>query len=522
MLFNSYQFIFFFLPTALIGFFVVGHKFGDKFAVLWLGAASMFFYGWWNPTYLGLIVSSVVFNYWVGLFLANEKEVSGRHILLVCGVTVNLTLLGVFKYANFVIENVNLLTGSNIYLDNIVLPLAISFFTFQQIAYLVDSYRGEVASKSFPEYCLFVTFFPQLIAGPIVQHKEMLPQFLKPDFFKFDRANLDIGLTIFAIGLFKKVILADSISGFADSAFDAAENGETLTLFEAWGGVLAYTFQLYFDFSGYADMAIGTARMFGIRLPLNFNSPYKAASIIEFWRRWHMTLSRFLRGYLYISLGGNRKGWKKRYLFLMITMLLGGLWHGANWTFVIWGGLHGVFLLVNHTWRAVSQKLHQDTESSSLLGHLVSVLLTFAAVSVAWTFFRAETVSGATQLIRGMFGFNGIALPHQLLDHFNKVGDVGESLQDWGVVFGAPKYFSYFGLPIILAKSFIIVWFLPNTRQLIVQVDPLKTETRGDRKTVLSVLLWRPNLAWAFLTFSLFGYSLLSLHNISEFLYFQF
>lgn len=305
--------------------------------------------------------------------------------------------------------NVNYVFYLGFNYTNIILPLAISFFTFQQIAYLVDAYRGEAREYSFLHYSLFVTFFPQLIAGPIVHHKEMLPQFAKNSTYKFHFSNFNIGLTIFIIGLFKKVVLADSIAIYSTPVFASADAGNNITFFEAWGGAIAYSLQLYFDFSGYADMAIGLAKMFGINLPLNFNSPYKSVNIIEFWRRWHMTLSRFLKDYLYISLGGNRKGSKN--LNLLLTMLLGGLWHGASYNFVIWGGLHGIFLIVNHGWQQFRHKvLNHDLKKSSKAGTLFSIGFTFLSVTVAWVFFRAESLQGALLIIEGMAGVNGAIL----------------------------------------------------------------------------------------------------------------
>ena len=308
MLFNSFQFIFVFLPLTLLGFHWIGKQGHHRACIAWLVGASLFFYSWWNPAYLVLILSSVLLNYGVGVSLASTPSNLNKKLVLIFGVTANLGLIGYYKYANFFVETFNMLVGTKQDLHEVILPLAISFFTFQQIAYLVDVYRGETREHNLLNYCLFVVFFPQLIAGPIVHHKEIWPQFARDALYRLRAENLAIGFTIFAIGLFKKVVLADEIAVFATAVFVGAENDIPATFFEAWGGALAYSFQLYFDFSGYSDMAIGVARMFGIRLPLNFNSPYKATSIIDFWQRWHITLSRFLRAYLYIPLGGNRKG----------------------------------------------------------------------------------------------------------------------------------------------------------------------------------------------------------------------
>ncbi|MCG8098700.1 MAG: MBOAT family protein, partial [Candidatus Thiodiazotropha taylori] len=351
MLFNSFEFIFLFLPITFFVFFFIGKRNHHRVAISWLILCSLFFYGWWDPAYLGLILFSMLFNYSFGIMLSSDSNGIYKKTLLIIGVAVNLSLLGYFKYTNFLVDQINIVAGTEFNIERIVLPLAISFFTFQQIAYLVDAYRKETNEYNFLKYCLFVTFFPQLIAGPIVHHKEMLPQFDQDSIYKINNHYLALGLTIFSIGLFKKVVLADNVAVYANLIFSAAENGEPLSFFEAWVGALAYTFQLYFDFSGYSDMAIGLAYMFGIKLPINFNSPYKATSIIDFWRRWHITLSRFLRDYLYFTLGGNKMGLVRRYANLFITMLLGGIWHGAGWTFVFWGMLHGFYLMVNHAWR---------------------------------------------------------------------------------------------------------------------------------------------------------------------------
>ena len=351
----------------------------------------MFFYGWWNPVYLGLILGSILFNYAVGFSLLGRPH----KLTLFLGVAGNLGVLGYFKYANFFIDNINALTSNDIILEQIILPLGISFFTFQQITYLVDAYRGETREYNFLHYCLFVVFFPQLIAGPIVHHKEMLPQFAKDALYGLKSRNLAVGFTIFIIGLFKKVVLADGIAVHATSVFAGAEHGVYLTFFEAWGGALAYSFQLYFDFSGYSDMAIGLARMFGIRLPLNFNSPFKATSIIDFWRRWHITLSRFLRDYLYIPLGGNRKGEARRFTNLMIAMLLGGLWHGAGWNFVLFGLAHGTYIVICGAWVKVKKNISDNSViKSTVVANSIGRVITFLAVVLAFVPFRAESMEG--------------------------------------------------------------------------------------------------------------------------------
>jgi alginate O-acetyltransferase complex protein AlgI len=515
MLFNSYEFIFLFLPITLIIFFSIGGKGHHRIAIAWLVGASLFFYGWWKPAYLGLMLISILFNYAVGVALTNKPQ----KLTLVFGIAVNLSLLGYFKYANFFIDNLNQLTGFNYHLETIILPLAISFFTFQQITYLVDAYKGETKEYNFLHYCLFVTFFPQLIAGPIVHHKEMLPQFAKNCIYKFNHENLAVGLTIFFLGLFKKVVIADGIAVYATPVFAAAEQGVALTFFEAWGGALAYTFQLYFDFSGYSDMAIGIARMFGIRLPLNFHSPYKAVNIIDFWRRWHITLSRFLRDYLYIPLGGNRKGKMRRYLNLIITMLLGGLWHGAGWTFVVWGALHGFYLMINHAWHTLRKALGHDLNRSSWWGRGLSQLITFIAVVVAWVFFRAESFNGAINVLSGMIGINGFALPENYLAYLNHIAGLGDYLVTQGWLFIPMTLFKGVEELVYLFLLLILVWYAPNTQQIMLRYKPAIGEITAWYGRWLQ---WQPSFIWAIAISMIAIFTTLNLTNLSEFLYFQF
>ena len=444
----------------------------------------------------------------------------GRHSnrsVLVLGVIANLGLLGYYKYANFFVDNLNHLAGSDLTLNKIILPLAISFFTFQQVAYLVDAYRRETHEYNFFQYALFVIFFPQLIAGPIVHHKEILPQFEKPDAFRLKAEHLAVGITIFAIGLFKKVVLADSVAGFATPVFHAAESGAAISFIEAWAGTLSYTFQIYFDFSGYSDMAIGLGRMFGIVIPLNFNSPYKATSIVDFWRRWHMTLSRFLRDYLYIPLGGSRKGEARRMVNLMITMLLGGLWHGAGWTFVLWGGLHGIFLVINHTW----SKFIPEKEGTSKFqpGRILAWALTFLAVVITWVPFRAESMQGAMNILSGMAGLNGIILPSALA---GKLGIMSTWLISHGVTFGwIFQAINPDGLVPWIAALFIISVFFPNTQSFMHHYVELTTYS--DHSTLQKQFLqWKPTAIWGILSGLIFAAALLFLTRVSEFLYFQF
>lgn len=400
MLFGSLVFIFAFLPIVLIVYHWLRLSNRPHRAKAWMGLASLAFYGWWDWRYVALVSGSIVVNFWWSRVIERRPENANR--LLGIGIFANLALLGYYKYANFVVGAVDALSGIEWHVEKIVLPLAISFFTFQQIAYLIESKRDGKAADSFIDYALFVLFFPHLIAGPITHHKEMLPQFAAAGTGRLPQSYVLVGTAVFIMGLAKKVVLADGFALLADPAFNAVRYGAVLSMADAWLGALGYTLQLYFDFSGYSDMAIGLGLMFGILLPVNFASPYKSTSIVEFWRRWHISLSRFLRNYLYIGLGGNRKGPVRRYVNLMATMALGGLWHGANWTFLIWGVLHGLYLCINHAWNAVA-----GSRRGGVVGKAAGWLLTMVAVVIAWVLFRTESFASASSILASMAGLNG-------------------------------------------------------------------------------------------------------------------
>ena len=528
MLFNSHEFLFLFLPATFAVYFLLARR-GHEVAIAWLVLASLFFYGWWNPVYLVLILVSMLINFALGELLSRAHAAGARvagRLWLIAGLAFNLGLLGYFKYANFSVETLNALTGADYHLGAIVLPLAISFFTFQQIAYLMDAHKGITQEYRFMHYALFVTFFPQLIAGPIVHHRDMLPQFMRDDALRPHIRNIVIGLGIFSIGLFKKTVLADGVAQYSTPVFDAAAAGQTLTLFEAWGGALAYTFQLYFDFSGYSDMAIGAARLFGVRLPLNFHSPYKATSIVEFWRRWHMTLSRFLRDYLYIPLGGNRGGRVLRYRNLMLTMLLGGLWHGAGWTFVIWGGLHGAYLAINHAWSHVSRRLWPHGLLPRALGKSLAWLTTFTAVVIGWVFFRASDFAAAMAMLEGMAGLNGIALPNALAARLGGFWTTLESL-GFSIYLGGGGQFVFTWLWIGALLPLALI--MPNTQQIFARAEPALhphvAEPDSEIRPLGALadrLAWRPATGWAIALGVTAGLGVLAMNRVSEFLYFQF
>jgi alginate O-acetyltransferase complex protein AlgI len=414
MLFNSLEYIFLFLPVAFTGYFLLHRLRLSRIAGPWLVGCSLFFYSYWNPVYLPLIVASVAVNFLMGRMLLVTFSSSSNHkrrAILVIGIVFNLGLLFYFKYVDFFIGNLNLLIEDTIPLSNVVLPLAISFFTFQQVAYLADAYARKVREYGFMDYSLFVTFFPQLIAGPIVHHREMMPQFARIRNYVPDWSNISAGLFIFSLGLFKKVVIADGFALWANAGFGTES---ALGLFESWATSLAYTFQLYYDFSGYSDMAIGAALLFNIRLPVNFNSPYRAVNIQDFWQRWHITLSRWLRDYVFIPLGGSRRGRFLTYNNLFVTFLLGGLWHGAAWTFVVWGALHGLATAMHRVWTTFGFSMSRP----------LGWALTFLFANFTWVFFRAESFDQALRILSGMVGRFGVE---------TSAGDliVLKQLQDW-------------------------------------------------------------------------------------------
>jgi len=500
VLFNSPAFIVGFLPVTLLIFFALGRH-SIFWARVWLSGASLFFYGWWNPVYLLLIVTSIIFNFYCAQALQRYDAVSSylgtapsKRTILILGLAFNLGVLGYFKYFMFLVRNVNDLTGAAFDVPHIILPLAISFFTFQKIAYLVDSYRGKAREDSFLNFLLFVSFFPQLIAGPIVHYSELLPQLREQRIYRFNARNFADGASFFLLGLAKKVVLADAFATYSDPGFVGAAQGGSLDFTAGWVAALSYALQLYFDFSGYCDMAIGLALMLNIQLPLNFRSPYKAASIIEFWRRWHMTLSRFLREYVYIPLGGNRRGRVRRYANLMATMLIGGAWHGANWTFVVWGGLHGAYLGINHLWTEIRGPVTPRAATTAMARGL-----TLLCVIVAWVIFRADSLRSAGAVYAGMLGVHGALLPEQVLSllpplrHlFVGVGSVP--------YLGNQTVMGTFEVVVMLTAGYAIVLLAPNLYEM-------------SRRTRLLIVA----LSFAFTVQKVFFSA-----AISPFLYFQF
>lgn len=499
MLFNSPEFIFIFLPIVLMVYFALAQLENKRPAKYWLVVASLFFYGWWEASYLILISISIVVNFYVGDFILTFRE-QGRQRqakrLMIVGIVFNAGLLSYYKYANFILENFALATNQSFDVLDIVLPLAISFFTFLQIAYLVDCYKDHDKRYDFLDYTLFVTFFPHLIAGPLIHHKQMMPQFLQRENWRFISNNFSKGLFIFSLGLFKKMAIADSFAVWATAGFDG---DHIMTFFDAWGTSLSYTFQLYYDFSGYSDMAIGASLMFNIALPVNFNSPYKSVNIQDFWRRWHITLSHWLRDYIYIPLGGNRGSQVSTSMNLFLTFLIGGIWHGAGWTFVIWGALHGGALVVHRYWQRFGFKMNV----------VLGWVCTFMFVNFAWVYFRAQSLEDANRVIDGMLGLNGFALSPSFIDLVTML---------WG---GASNYLvsstALFTTDLMLLPCLLAVVALTLLAPNVMESAEFVQGYRGR-------LIYKKNAKFAILAGMAggVGAAMLFISNSSEFLYFNF
>lgn len=481
MLFNSYAYIFCFLPIVFIVYFFLNRRKLTLAAKAWLTLSSFFFYGYWNPVYLPLIAGSILFNYGIGSALLKFR---GNRPLLILGIIGNLGLLIYFKYMDFFITGLNTLTDWNLALLHIVLPIGISFFTFTQMAYLVDTYQGVAQEYRLINYALFVTYFPHLLAGPIIHHKEIMPQFDDRRNKMLNYKNIAQGTFLFSLGLFKKVVIADTLALWANNGFDYAT---TLTFLEAWATSLSFTLQLYFDFSGYTDMALGSSLLFNIRLPINFNSPYKALSVQDFWRRWHITLSRFMRDYVYIPLGGNKVSELRHYFNLLSVFFLIGLWHGAGWTFIVWGLLHGCALILERLWK----KTHIH------FPNVLSWLLTFSFVNTAWVFFRARTFSDATKVLAGMGGLNGLILPEVLSQSLS-------GLRQWGLEFGLAlkNIEGDIRTPLLIIVFLLLSIFYKNSDEWVARL--------------------KPNLVNLIIFCGVILSSILSLSPYSEYLYFRF
>lgn len=539
MLFNSYEFIFGFLPATLIGFFILG-RLSRGLALGWLTLASLFFYAWWRPINVPIIAVSLTVNFLIARTLlrlgAEQTRPRLATGLLFLGIAFNIVFLGYFKYTNFIQTAISDMTGTQFVAAEIILPLGISFITFQKIAFLIDVHARRIESISLPEYCLFVLFFPQLIAGPIVHYREMMPQFQRNP-CRFDGSGVAVGLTLLCFGLFKKVVLADGIAEHVTPVFDTAAGGQAVSLFPAWLAALGFTLQIYFDFSGYSDMAAGLARCFGIRLPINFDSPLKAKSIIEFWSRWHITLTRFLTAYLYNPLvlwltrrrlAKGLPGLSARTLTIgafvkllalptLFTMFVSGVWHGAGYVFILWGVLHGIYLIINHAWRFFGAKFWPNAYKRLQLMPVVGFALTFIAVVAAMVIFRAPSVESAVSILKGMVAMNGIELPRVIYERI-----AGLPLHD---IFAATDW---------AAKDFVIAYawvgsllfialVFPNSLQILSKFEPVLGQPQPLAQSRLERLIeWRPSLAWAAAISIIAAVSIMRVGGKSEFLYWQF
>ena len=517
MLFSSNVFLFLFLPVVLLGYHVLG-RFGRVAVFSWLSLASLTFYGYWNPRYLILLLSSICLNYAASLLIARAQADRTRSILLVSGISANLGLLIYFKYLFPTLQYFYQAGWIHHPISTVLLPLGISFFTFTQIAYLVDLKQGAAEPQSPLSYVLFVTFFPHLIAGPILHHKDMMPQFVAERHDGLRANDMAVGTTWFLLGLSKKVLIADRFSPVADAFF---ANPTAFGTQATWAGVLAYTLQLYFDFSGYSDMAIGLARMFSITFPFNFDSPFKAENISDFWQRWHMTLTQYIMSYVYGPVQMSVSRWRQNrglkvsrkaqatlggllqmVLFpTMFTMFLAGVWHGAGRQFLWYGVIHGVYLTIYHAWRV---RVPETNPVRRLLGTQVSVALTFLAVVCSFVMFRSTSAGNAVKAYAGMLGLHHVP---------GGLAQFGDTLPQSALITLSR---SHFWLEVVL--MLIVVWCLPNTQEIMDQVE------RDGRKpaVLLSRWHWRPSAAWAIAVMALTGGVLLLVHNSTSFLYFQF
>jgi D-alanyl-lipoteichoic acid acyltransferase DltB (MBOAT superfamily) len=548
MLFNSYPFLVIFLPIVVIGFAVLARYETRGLAYSWIVLSSAFFYGIWRPINLAIIVPSILANYALSKLLLKFSKKKKRQIalpLLIFGVVGNISFLGYFKYRDFVIESLGAVLPLDFSLAHIILPLGISFITFQKIAFLLDVYFGRVAEISLLKFLLFVMFFPQLIAGPIVHYREVIPQFERAS-LRPKATDLAVAVSLFSIGLFKKTIVADGVAAYVTPVFTAAANGTPQTFFWAWGATLAFSFQVYFDFSGYSDMALGLARIFGIRLPLNFNSPFKSSSIVEFWGRWHITLTRFLTGYVYtpMAMSVSRRRQKRQPVpagrwtglpaFIsivacptIITMALAGLWHGAGCQFIVFGLIHGTCLTLNQGWRIVRPRFWPDEKSYERVMKPLGFALTFLCFAVAAVFFRASSIVTALALLKGMVGVHGIAIPFGVAD---RIGSIAPWLQSHGVMLEWTSGRTFMLTYLWIIGLLCVTLLLPNSIELLSAYEPaLGFRPRGGDKRQsqqpslrFQALLWRPDWRWAIGLAALSVAGLLQLNRVSDFLYWQF
>ena len=487
MLFNSYIFILLFLPMTLVGYFLLNHFNKYRLASVYLLGMSIWFYAYFNINYLPIILTSIIVNYFFYIFFNKCNSKWFRKIVLAIAALLNISVLFYFKYYDFFFENVNAIFKTDFTLKHLLLPLGISFFTFQQLSFVIDSYKNEVPKYDFINYALFVTYFPQLIAGPIVTHDEMVPQFLDKEKRKLNFDNLASGIYVFAMGLAKKVLIADIFGNAVNWSYN---NIAALNSTDALILMLSYTIQIYFDFSGYCDMATGMAKMMNFEMPQNFNSPYKALTITEFWKRWHITLTRFFTKYIYIPLGGSRKGKTRMLLNTLIVFLVSGLWHGASWNFILWGALHGIFSVTTKLFNKFFEKLHPA----------LNWMITFLFVNVTWVLFRANTISDAFAVIKKIGSM--------------KFGVINENIL---------STFKLDGIEVLLTETLSKGLFdiKPELYLVLFTVASILIAL-GCRNVKEKLTVFKPTIAKSLFSVVLLVWSLLSLSGISTFLYFNF
>ena len=530
MIFSSIPFLVFLAIVYLLVFVTMKTTESRNYTKWILLISSFVFYSWWNPAIIILLIISITVNFGISKLIIRDTQKFKP--IYIAGIIFNIALIAYYKYAYFLIDIINGITSMDIQIrDDIFLPMGISFLTFQQIAYLIDCYKGKSGDYNFRDYALFISFFPQLIAGPIVHHKEMMPQFESKINKFITWENFTIGFALLTMGFFKKLVIADNAALISSPFFIKAAGQQSINFISSWTGVMAYTFQIYFDFSGYCDMALGVARMFGIILPINFFSPYKSRNISDFWRVWHITLSRFLRDYVYIPLGGNRKGKFRRYVNLMATMLVGGLWHGASWTFVVWGGLHGLYLVIHQGWTHFRTNVLTFGSSNKIMqgfGSLLAMLVTFISVVFAWVFFEAKTFDSAIRICKAMMGSEGLGKWNgngqlYFLTKTEYTGLLKIFTDDIPRNVNTLAAFEHIGF---LALVAILVWFIPNTIQVARNfnpvIDPSKILSSYSKQFGGLPMTLKPNIIWAIVLSVAFVYSILNMTKISPFLYFQF
>ena len=530
MLFNSYQFIFLFLPITWLGYYFIFKIWNSGNAIFWLIFCSLFFYSWWNPIYFFLIILSILINFFVASLINNYE----KKIFLILGILFNISLLAYFKYYNFFVEIVIFTSNLELITKIIILPLGISFYTFQQITFLVDVHNKKINNVNFKDFVIFITFFPQLIAGPIVHHTQVLYQFKNNYFNEKKLSYLSIGFSIFVIGLFKKVVIADNLAFYSSPIFFAANHSMSVSFLEAWSGILCYSLQIYFDFSGYSDMAIGLGYMFGIKLPLNFNSPYKASDIGEFWRRWHITLGIFFKNYVFypLSLFFTRLSLRKKrnkyinytltmFMPSLLTYTLIGVWHGSGINFLLFGTMHAFFIIINNIWkRSQGIKIKNFYKKYSLTSYLLSCFLVFLSFSISLVFFRAPTYESAVIIYKAMLSINNTIIPESWFLILHSL--IGQNLMDFvGINHGLLPFFFGINQILIILLLYLFCLLAPNTKSLFHDYFPSITKSDEDRLKIFKVH-WKPNIYWSIVICFLFTYTVMNLSNISEFIYFQF